>query len=190
MRACWRSLRRPLQSPAESSRAAASSCRRLCADIPRQEDRFADYRRGEGVGVLPLRDDPAAHVTLRADHREDLDFWNTWDRVRKRPDDAWAELDAHFSGSGGAGNLSGQINTAAEFPEADHLARKVAEAHMRDMRRRLNETNSARTKKSECQTNALRQCFFRGFDQIDATFRADLPEGFDVAVVRDEGVDL
>ncbi|MBB3299966.1 AcrR family transcriptional regulator [Rhizobium sp. BK077] len=75
--------------------------------------------------------------------REDLDFWSTWDRVTEQhPDDAEAELDAHFEWIGervGRGNYRGcpQINTAAEFPEADHPARKVAEAHMREMRRRL-----------------------------------------------------
>ncbi|MGO7673551.1 TetR/AcrR family transcriptional regulator [Rhizobium ruizarguesonis] len=76
--------------------------------------------------------------------REDLDFWSTWDRVTEQhPDDAWAELDAHFMWIGervGRDNYRGcpQINTAAEFPEADHPARKVAEAHMRELRRRLN----------------------------------------------------
>lgn len=75
--------------------------------------------------------------------REDLDFWSTWDRVRElHPDDALAELDAHLAWIGervGRDNYRGcpQINTAAEFPEADHPARKVAEAHMREMRRRL-----------------------------------------------------
>ncbi|GLR57453.1 TetR/AcrR family transcriptional regulator [Rhizobium indigoferae] len=75
--------------------------------------------------------------------REDLDFWNTWDRVREQhPEDAPAELDAHFEWIGervGRDNYRGcpQINTAAEFPEADHPARKVAEAHMRELRRRL-----------------------------------------------------
>jgi AcrR family transcriptional regulator len=75
--------------------------------------------------------------------REDLDFWSTWDRVsQQHPNDALAELDAHFEWIGervGRENYRGcpQINTAAEFPEADHPARKVAEAHMREMRRRL-----------------------------------------------------
>lgn len=75
--------------------------------------------------------------------REDLDFWSTWDRVREQhPDDPRAELNAHFEWIGervGRDNYRGcpQINTAAEFPEADHPARKVAETHMREMRRRL-----------------------------------------------------
>ncbi|MDR9803955.1 TetR/AcrR family transcriptional regulator [Rhizobium hidalgonense] len=75
--------------------------------------------------------------------REDLDFWNTWDRVAEQhADDAGAELDAHFEWIGervGRDNYRGcpQINTAAEFPEAGHPARKVAETHMREMRRRL-----------------------------------------------------
>ncbi|AHG48507.1 TetR family transcriptional regulator (plasmid) [Rhizobium leguminosarum bv. trifolii CB782] len=75
--------------------------------------------------------------------REDLDFWNTWDQVAEQhADDAGAELDAHFEWIGervGRDNYRGcpQINTAAEFPEAGHPARKVAETHMREMRRRL-----------------------------------------------------
>ncbi|EJC64609.1 transcriptional regulator [Rhizobium leguminosarum bv. viciae WSM1455] len=75
--------------------------------------------------------------------REDLDFWSTWDRVREQhPEDAGAELDAHFEWIGervGRDNYRGcpQINTAAEFPESDHPARKVAEAHMHELRRRL-----------------------------------------------------
>jgi AcrR family transcriptional regulator len=75
--------------------------------------------------------------------REDLDFWSTWDRVRQQhPENPRGELDAHFEWIGervGRENYRGcpQINTAAEFPEADHPARKVAESHMREMRRRL-----------------------------------------------------
>ncbi|WEX86660.1 TetR/AcrR family transcriptional regulator [Sinorhizobium garamanticum] len=75
--------------------------------------------------------------------REDQDFWGTWDRVaEKHADDARAELDAHLEWIGervGRPNYRGcpQINVAAEFPEADHPARKVAAAHKREMRRRL-----------------------------------------------------
>ncbi|WP_105404667.1 MULTISPECIES: TetR/AcrR family transcriptional regulator [Neorhizobium] len=75
--------------------------------------------------------------------REDLDFWCTWEQVRQQhPDDAAAELDAHLEWIGervGRDHYRGcpQINTAAEFPEADHPARKVAKAHMRELRRRL-----------------------------------------------------
>jgi AcrR family transcriptional regulator len=75
--------------------------------------------------------------------REDQDFWGTWDRVAEQhADDAKAELDAHLGWIGervGRPNYRGcpQINVAAEFPEADHPARKVAQAHKREMRRRL-----------------------------------------------------
>lgn len=77
--------------------------------------------------------------------REDQDFWGTWDRVaEKHADDARAELYAHLEWIGervGRPNYRGcpQINVAAEFPEADHPARKVAAAHKREMRRRLKE---------------------------------------------------
>src|ERR1700758_4661940 len=72
--------------------------------------------------------------------REDRDFWGTWDRVASQhPLDAAAELDAHLDWIGeraGRLNYRGcpQINVAAEFPEVDHPARKVAAAHKREMR--------------------------------------------------------
>lgn len=75
--------------------------------------------------------------------REDEDFWGTWDRVAdQHRDDAAAELDAHLGWIGervGRTNYRGcpQINVAAEFPAADHPARKVAAEHKRQMRRRL-----------------------------------------------------
>jgi AcrR family transcriptional regulator len=75
--------------------------------------------------------------------REDLDFWRTWDRVSaEHAKDAKAELDAQLGWIGERANKSDyrgcpQINVAAEFPDADHPARKVATAHKREMRRRL-----------------------------------------------------
>jgi AcrR family transcriptional regulator len=75
--------------------------------------------------------------------REDQDFWGTWNAVAERhKDDPQAELDAHLEWIGervGRPNYRGcpQINVAAEFPEADHPARKVATAHKRELRHRL-----------------------------------------------------
>ena len=75
--------------------------------------------------------------------REDEDFWGTWDRVAaQHAADAAAELDAQLEWIGervGRPNYRGcpQINVAAEFPEIDHPARKVATAHKRQMRERL-----------------------------------------------------
>src|ERR1700752_5043457 len=75
--------------------------------------------------------------------REDLNFWSTWDHVaEKYSHDARAELDAQLDWIGeraGQPDYRGcpQINVAAEFPEADHPARKVARAHKRELRRRL-----------------------------------------------------
>jgi AcrR family transcriptional regulator len=75
--------------------------------------------------------------------REDADFWGTWDRVAaEHRNDAAAELEAHLAWIGeraGRLNYRGcpQINVAAEFPEIDHPARKVASAHKREMRKRL-----------------------------------------------------
>jgi AcrR family transcriptional regulator len=75
--------------------------------------------------------------------REDRDFWSVWDRTAEdNKADPKAELDAHLGWIGerlGRPNYRGcpQINVAAEFPEADHPARRVAETHKREMRRRL-----------------------------------------------------
>ena len=75
--------------------------------------------------------------------REDADFWRHWDQVTERHrDDPRAELDAHLDWIGervGRANYRGcpQINVAAEFPDMDHPARKVAAAHKREMRHRL-----------------------------------------------------
>jgi AcrR family transcriptional regulator len=75
--------------------------------------------------------------------REDEDFWACWDRVAERHrDDPAAELDAHLAWIGERverPNYRGcpQINVAAEFPDQDHPARKVAAAHKQELRRRL-----------------------------------------------------
>jgi AcrR family transcriptional regulator len=75
--------------------------------------------------------------------RESGDFWGTWDRMAgEHREDAAAELDAHMGWIGerlGRANYRGcpQINVAAEFPEVEHPARKVAAEHKRAMRERL-----------------------------------------------------
>ena len=75
--------------------------------------------------------------------REDEDFWATWDRVAEREqDDAARELEAQLEWIGervGRPHYRGcpQLNVAAEFPDRDHPARKVATAHKRELRRRL-----------------------------------------------------
>ena len=75
--------------------------------------------------------------------REDRDFWGTWDAVAERHmDDPRAELGAQLEWIGervGRPNYRGcpQINVAAEFPETDHPARKIAAAHKRELRHRL-----------------------------------------------------
>lgn len=75
--------------------------------------------------------------------REDADFWSSWDRVAQRhEDDPGAELDAHLAWIGkrvARPNYRGcpQLNVAAEFPDSDHPARKVATAHKQELRRRL-----------------------------------------------------
>ena len=75
--------------------------------------------------------------------REDLEFWQTWERVTARyATDAQAELDAQLDWIGkrvGRPNYRGcpQINVAAEFADIDHPARQVATHHKRELRRRL-----------------------------------------------------
>lgn len=75
--------------------------------------------------------------------REDEDFWATWDHVAERHQhDPAGELEAHLGWIGeriGRPHYRGcpQLNVAAEFPDREHPARKVAAAHKRELRRRL-----------------------------------------------------
>jgi AcrR family transcriptional regulator len=75
--------------------------------------------------------------------REDADFWGTWDKVAgAHAGDPRGELDSQLDWIGERVGRQGyrgcpQINVAAEFPEADHPARKVAAAHKAELRRRL-----------------------------------------------------
>lgn len=75
--------------------------------------------------------------------REDLDFWSQWDRVAaEHRGEPRQELLAHLAWIGaraGRPNYRGcpQLNVAAEFPEVDHPARRVAAAHKHELRRRL-----------------------------------------------------
>jgi AcrR family transcriptional regulator len=74
---------------------------------------------------------------------EDEDFWNCWNGVTERhKTDPVAELEAHLDWIGervGRPNYRGcpQLNVAAEFPDSDHPARRVASAHKHELRRRL-----------------------------------------------------
>lgn len=115
------------------------------------------YRRGvRAVGVDRIVEEAGVAKTSLYRHfrtkddlvaaflaREDEDFWAVWDGVAGRHgDDALAELDAHLGWIGervGREHYRGcpQLNVAAEFPDADHPARKVAIAHKRELRRRL-----------------------------------------------------
>ncbi|MHC5541424.1 TetR/AcrR family transcriptional regulator, partial [Singulisphaera rosea] len=75
--------------------------------------------------------------------RMDQDFWETWDKVaEEHPTDPRAELNAQLDWIGervARPEYRGcpQINVAAEYPELDHPARKLAKAHKLEMRRRL-----------------------------------------------------
>lgn len=143
-----------------TTRSAAKTADQLSAD-PREKilatasDLF--YRQGvRAVGVDLVVEKAGVAKTSLYRHfrtkddlvaafleREDLDFWRTWDRAAaQHAKDAKAELDAQLGWIGervGKPNYRGcpQINVAAEFPEADHPARKVAKAHKRELRRRL-----------------------------------------------------
>jgi AcrR family transcriptional regulator len=75
--------------------------------------------------------------------REDEDFWNCWNGVTElHKSDPLAELEAHLDWIAervGRPNYRGcpQLNVAAEFPDLDHPARRVASAHKQELRRRL-----------------------------------------------------
>jgi AcrR family transcriptional regulator len=85
------------------------------------------------------KDDLVVAFLQRMDH----DFWKTWDTVTaQHADDARAELTAQLDWIGERAGQPGyrgcpQLNIAAEFPEVDHPARKLATAHKRELRRRL-----------------------------------------------------
>jgi AcrR family transcriptional regulator len=74
---------------------------------------------------------------------EDEDFWSQWNSVTERhKTDPAAELEAHLDWIAervGRPHYRGcpQLNVAAEFPDSDHPARKVATAHKQELRRRL-----------------------------------------------------
>ncbi|WP_254506852.1 TetR/AcrR family transcriptional regulator [Anatilimnocola floriformis] len=73
----------------------------------------------------------------------DREFWKTWDTVAaQHPDDARGELQAHVDWIADRVEKLDyrgcpQLNIAAEFPQIDHPARLVAQAHKRELRRRL-----------------------------------------------------
>ena len=75
--------------------------------------------------------------------REDENFWNCWNGVTElHKSDPLAELEAHLDWIAervGRPNYRGcpQLNVAAEFPDLDHPARRVASAHKQELRRRL-----------------------------------------------------
>ena len=74
---------------------------------------------------------------------EDADFWRHWDGVADRHrDDPAVELESHLDWIEARLRRPGyrgcpQLNVAAEFPDPQHPARRVATAHKREMRRRL-----------------------------------------------------
>jgi AcrR family transcriptional regulator len=75
--------------------------------------------------------------------REDEDFWNSWNRVTElHKTDPATDLEAHLDWIAervGRPNYRGcpQLNVAAEFPDSDHPARRVASAHKQELRQRL-----------------------------------------------------
>jgi len=85
------------------------------------------------------KDDLVVAFLQRMDH----DFWHTWETVTaQHADDARAELHAQLAWIGERASQPDyrgcpQLNIAAEFPEVDHPARKLATAHKRELRRRL-----------------------------------------------------
>jgi AcrR family transcriptional regulator len=88
---------------------------------------------------FPTKDDLIAAFL----QREDADFWGHWDAVAEaHAGDPRAELIAHLKWIAervARENYRGcpQLNVAAEFPDADHPARRVATAHKRELRQRL-----------------------------------------------------
>jgi len=75
--------------------------------------------------------------------REDEDFWKSWDSFAElHKTDPQSELEVQLDWIAervGRPNYRGcpQLNVAAEFPDSDHPARRVATAHKQELRRRL-----------------------------------------------------
>lgn len=75
--------------------------------------------------------------------REDADFWSQWEAIADRhSDDPQGELDAYVEWMAERLRRSGyrgcpQLNVAAELPDPNHPARRVAQAHKERMRRYL-----------------------------------------------------
>jgi AcrR family transcriptional regulator len=75
--------------------------------------------------------------------REDADFWGQWSAIADRyRDDPKAELKAYLAWMAERLKRPGyrgcpQLNVAAELPDPNHPARKVAQAHKEKMRRHL-----------------------------------------------------
>jgi AcrR family transcriptional regulator len=88
---------------------------------------------------FPNKDDLVAAFL----QREDEDFWRQWDAVSAaHSENPRAELSAHLQWIAervARENYRGcpQLNVAAEFPDADHPARRVATAHKQELRQRL-----------------------------------------------------
>jgi AcrR family transcriptional regulator len=116
---------------------------------------YREGARAVGVDLIVERADIAKtslyrHFRTKDDliaaflEREDEQFWQQWDRVAHlHREDARAELDAHMKWIGERLARSGyrgcpQLNTAAEFSDVRHPARRVAVAHKRHLRERLN----------------------------------------------------
>lgn len=105
--------------------------------------------RGAGFGSGCCQDEPVSAPRHKGRPRcgslsaRERGFLDTCDRVaEKHRDDTKAELDAHLEWIGewvGRPHYRGrpEIHAAAELPEQDHPARKVAAEHKREMRRRL-----------------------------------------------------
>jgi AcrR family transcriptional regulator len=75
-------------------------------------------------------------------HVEDDAFWQQWDAAVASGADGWAALESVLTWIGRKIAASGfrgcpQLNAAAEFPDPDHPARRVAAAHRIELRRRL-----------------------------------------------------
>lgn len=88
---------------------------------------------------FPTKDDLVAAFLKR----EDLDFWSHWDAaVARGAGDPRRELGEELAWIAERlrrENYRGcpQLNVAAEFPDADHPARKVATAHKNELCRRF-----------------------------------------------------
>lgn len=150
----------PVDSCAPAKPLAAERIRRMARELFYQEGIRAigvdELVSRAGVTKPSLYRNFASKDALAAAYLEDYEaeFWKCFEAGREaHPDDPRAQLLEYFEGLSQRAMQAGYrgcglTNAAVEYPEIDHPARQVAEAHKRRLRVRLVELSQAMGAKS------------------------------------------